>query len=578
MRISCRSPLKQHLLLICTIVLSILTPLQAAPLDRLDRGTVVLNRPEGGVYIGWRLLDRDSKDVAFDVLRSENQNGPWEKINKSPIRDSSNYIDTDVPKGAWYRVISDSPSDSIHSSAVQVPPADQVGCLTIPLRGDYVFSKLGMADLNGDGRFDFVIKQPYQVTDPGVWRKSIDTFKIEAYLHDGTFLWRHDLGWNIEQGVWYSPMIVCDLDHDGKAEVAFRGAPADRDYRDEAGHVLTGPEYCTVLDGMTGKEIDHVDWPARGDIADWGDNGGNRASRHLIGAACLDGKRLSLLAMRGTYTKMLIDAYNLVDGKLEKVWSWNGDDETPPVRGQGMHGFHAADIDEDGRDELLIGGAVVDETGKIRWNTHLGHPDACYVSDIDPTRPGMEIMYGIEPAREKNAICLADARTGEIIWGIDFPTTHVHGAGIYGDFVPANPGPEFYGGEKKAPDRWLYSVWDGKLLSQDNLGPLSQPTVYWDDSLTKVIAARDGRLHEYKGKTLTEFKGRVIGMGDILGDWREEIITSVPGELRIYSTTIPAQSRRVTFMEDRLYRMDVMMQSMGYFFPPQTSYYVGIKR
>ena len=56
----------------------------------------------------------------------------------------------------------------------------------------------------------------------------------------------------------------------------------------------------------------------------------------------------------------------------------------------------------------------------------------------------------------------------------------------------------------------------------------------------------------------------MVGFADILGDWREEIITTLPGELRIYRTTIPATDRRVTLMQDPLYRNDVCIQAMGY--------------
>ena len=83
-------------------------------------------------------------------------------------------------------------------------------------QSNYIFSKVGIADLDGDGKLDFVIKQPQQVTDPGVWKPSVESFKLEAYRHDGSLLWRRDLGVNIEQGVWWSPMIVADFDGDGK--------------------------------------------------------------------------------------------------------------------------------------------------------------------------------------------------------------------------------------------------------------------------------------------------------------------------------------------------------------------------
>jgi rhamnogalacturonan endolyase len=77
------------------------------------------------------------------------------------------------------------------------------------------------------------------------------------------------------------------------------------------------------------------------------------------------------------------------------------------------------------------------------------------------------------------------------------------------------------------------------------------------------------RIIKYKGPQIGEIQGRIVGLADIIGDWREEVITSVEGELRIYTTTIPATTRRVTLMQDRLYRNDTAFESMGYFFPPQ---------
>ena len=537
-----------------------------------DRGLVALSKSENEVYLGWRVSRFDPAEIGFDVFRSTD-GGAMVKLNAEPIRRSTDFTDKTVSltkSNCWELVLlhNDKHGDSV--GKVSLPAQSQPRpYVSIKVQGDYPFSKVGIADLDGDGKLDFAIKQPQQTSDPGVWQLSTNTFKVEAYRHDGKFLWRNDLGWNIEQGVWWSPMIVADFDDDGKSEVALKTAPAEPVYRNAAGRILEGPEYLSVWDGMTGKEIARADWPARGNIADWGDKVGNRASRHLIGLAKLDGKRTSLLALRGTYTTMLVDAYNLVNGKLEKVWSWNGDTETPKVRGQGMHGMHAADVDGDGREEIILGAAVIDDDGKTLWNLNMGHPDVCYVTDVIPSRPGLEITYGFETAQEKNGFCVVDAKTGKIIWGCDHMITHIHSQGLLADIDPTNPGMEFYGGEKFLPDRWLYSAQDGKLLSREDLGSLAPNPIYWDDSFVKPYLTRSGDIVKYKGGTLGMIEGRMIAIADILGDWREEIITSVPGELRIYSTTIPSTRKRPWLMEDPIYRNDVALVAMGYLYPPQ---------
>ncbi|MCS7338762.1 MAG: silent information regulator protein Sir2, partial [Verrucomicrobiae bacterium] len=483
-----------------------------------------------------------------------------------------NFVCRPPEKGLkYYYVRAVKPGTAWHSSSRPVRALKvkgEIACVTIRLRGDYPFNKVGLGDLDGNGQLDFVIKQPAQVTDPGVWRPSVDTWKVEAYLGDGTFLWRKDLGWNIEQGVWWSPMIVYDLDGDGRAEVALKTAPTDKDYRNPAGRVLTGPEYCSVLDGLTGRELARVDWIPRGNVEDWGDSTGNRASRHLMGVAYLDGRRPSLIIARGTYTRMVVRAYNFAGGRLDLVWEWDGEKETTPVRGQGAHGMHAADVDGDGRDELVLGAAVLDDDGKLLWNLGQGHPDICYVADIDPARPGLEIAYGFEPAHWSNGICVVEARTGRLIWGAVHPTRHVHSQGLLADIDPANPGLELYAGEKYLPERWLYCARTGKLLGQPDLGSLAPNPVFWTDGQIKAYV-NAGKLVTYSGQVLGPIEGRVVAVADCLGDWREELITSVPGELRIYTSTIPARTRRVCLLQDRLYRTDVAMGAMGYLYPPQ---------
>jgi hypothetical protein len=133
--------------------------------------------------------------------------------------------------------------------------------------------RVGIGDLDGDGAYDFVVKHPAGMIDPGKQVPSAHTYKIDAYDgRTGAFLWRVDLGWNINHGIWFSPMVVRDLDGDGKAEVCLRTAPfaGSREQALDGGKafVLDGPEYLAIYAGDTGKEIDKVDWIERGKVTD----------------------------------------------------------------------------------------------------------------------------------------------------------------------------------------------------------------------------------------------------------------------------------------------------------------------
>jgi rhamnogalacturonan endolyase len=439
--------------------------------------------------------------------------------------------------------------------------AREEGCLKIKLDGNYRAQKVGVADLDGDGAYEYLVKQhnfntdPYQ--KPGYWKKSEDTYKLEAYDHTGKFMWRYDMGWAIEEGIWYSPIVVYDIDGNGRAEIYTKAGEGDP--RDGDGRVTHGPEYLVKLDPQTGKVVQKLPWPSREGFDDY-----NYFCRNFLGVAYLDGVRPHLIVERGTYKIIKVQAY---DPSLNLKWSWEASGQYESYRGQGAHGLHAADIDSDGRDELIIGSAVLDDNGKPLWNTRLGHPDAFYVADIDPSRPGLEIFYGIEPGRRSNAVCLVEAATGKILWGNPERTQHVHGQGMVGDIDPTHPGMECYVGEQNGSNYWLYTA-SGERLSNKSLGELAPKAVFWADSPTKVLVKR-GKIEEYQGPQLGTIKGNIVAIADCVGDWREELITSIDGEIRIYTTTIPAKSRRICLMQDRQYRTAVAMQTMGYFYPPQ---------
>ena len=270
-------------------------------------------------------------------------------------------------------------------------------------------------------------------------------------------------------------------------------------------------------------------------------------------------------------------------------------------------------MDGDGRNEIILGSVALKSDGKVLWNLGFGHPDFMYMTNVITTRPGLEIAFGYEVAMNKNGLCLVDARTGEIIWGHSYKTTHIHDQGMFGDFIESVAGIEYYGAEQDGTGKWVYSAATGELITEENLGGLSPRAIWWGDTSTKAyIPGRStggappitlvgvapsgapiagatppaggagGRgggfggpsaIMKYGAGKIGEFEGRLISIADIMGDWREEIIVSLPGEIRIYTTTIPTARRRVTLLQDPFYRKDVALQTMGYLYPPQLSYH-----
>jgi rhamnogalacturonan endolyase len=553
--------------------------------EYLDRGLIAFYNDSDAesVYVGWRLLDTDPANISFHVYRN---NSTDDALLLTPIPiNSTNYIDStpkyDDPENISYylRPVIESVEGATSKSSkilnIQHPSSSYI---SIPLEGNYKFQKVAVADLNGDGAYDYIIKHPDVNVDPFSHRPSSGTYKIDAYLSNGTFLWRNDLGWDIEMGIWYSPYVAYDFNMDGKAEIAVK--TGEGDHRDRTGHVQSGPEYVSIWDGMTGEEITRAPWPKRTF------NPYNWLYRNQIGVAYLDGKNPYLLLERGTYTDLTLHAYNYSNGMLKKMWEWHSSNEggifgINSYFGQGAHTIHSADIDEDGCDEVILGSCVIDQNGRGLWSTGLSHCDQCYVGELDPTHPGLEISYGIEGElgigiipHPKNGICVVEAATGKILWGIDETTVHIHRQGLVADIDKSFPGMEIYCGEADYPKRWLHSA-NGTLIATEasfNIG-LNPKAVYWDSDFQRELLHQN-RIFNFGAQNdpYCLIEGEVVATADIFGDWREEIITSRDGKLRIYSTVTPAFNRSITLMRDPIYRSDVAHISMGYSQVPTTSY------
>jgi len=159
------------------------------------------------------------------------------------------------------------------------------------------------------------------------------------------------------------------------------------------------------------------------------------------------------------------------------------------------------------------------------------------------------------------------------------------GDGMVADIDPSIPGLECFAAEDAkggSSGRYLFSA-AGKPLGTREDVPGCRNWIFWDADLLRETIAGGGRrrgalsIVKYKGPALTSgIEGAIMMMADILGDWREELITVLPGELRLYTTTIPAKDRRVSLMQDPVYRTEVAHRSMGYEQSPVTGYYLGV--
>jgi rhamnogalacturonan endolyase len=603
--------------------------------ERLDRGVVALHTEPGKVYLSWRLLKTDPAGIAFNVYRATAGGAPA-KLNPAPLAKTTDFTDTTAPLdrvNAWTiravvngREIEAQPAAFATATLPANAPAQNYRALK--LKPDVTsISMVGAGDLDGDGVYDFVVKHPGGGKDPGRITVSRDTYKFDGYNgRTGEFMWRIDLGWNVDMGIWWTPMVVRDLDGDNKAEVCLRTKPYAATLAEalpgaRAGNALEGPEWLSVYSGETGKLIDQVDWIELQSVQHWGDNTGNRASRHLMGVAYLDGKTPALLAVRGTYGVMKIDAWMLENKKLKKIWRWTNERAPFLFHGQGAHGLQVGDIDGDGFDEILNGAIAIDHDGRTMWSTGLGHGDRMYLTDIDPARPGLEVAYICEDAQPQLGVNVRDARNGDLLWGAREP--HLDNAidqVAVGDIDSKYPGMEvwinkglkqlFYTAKGQpipgpVPSTSELVWWDADLLreqvggmgggggrgrggdaaTKSGASPASATAAATTAPTPQAGRGNFGNFTRSIGKwkdgalqpLTTGLQGAVHQVADLLGDWREELVTFTNGELRIYSTTIPAADRRVCLMQDPIYRHSVSFRTMGYTHVPQVSYYLGEK-
>ncbi|MDM4765264.1 hypothetical protein [Pelomonas sp. SE-A7] len=582
---------------------------QAAPpakqMERLDRGLVAVPAAQG-VFLSWRLLGTEPAGLRFNVYRGER------RLNEQP-QTLTNFLDAQGKADSRYTVRAVLDGKELPAEAAVAPWAQPF--LSVPIQKpadgvspdgvaySYQANDGSAADLDGDGRYELIVKwQPTNAKDNSQRGHTGHTY-LDAYKLDGTRLWRIDLGPNIRAGAHYTTYLAYDFDGDGRAEVMMKTADgtvdgrgrvigdAKADYRNEAGYVLAGPEFLTVFDGLSGAALASTAYvPARGEVKDWGDAYGNRVDRFLGGVAFLDGQRPSAVFSRGYYTRAVIAAWDWRDGKLTQRWVFDSNDAAAAggaaVAGQGAHWFSVADVDGDGRQDIIYGAATIGSDGRMLYSTGLCHGDALHVGQLDPARPGQQVFMVHESPRcyGDHGLEMHDAATGKVLWSMSGQGKDV-GRGVCFDIDPKYPGAECWGSvgglmtaggqliSEQHPNRMNFAVWwDGDLLRESLDGTAIDK---WNPAAFRFENVLNGKAFDAASNNGT--KANPVLSADLFGDWREEVVwrNADSTALLIFSTALPTGHRLATLMHDPQYRMQVASQNAGYNQPPHTSFYLG---
>ena len=567
--------------------------------ERLGRGVIAIRENPSTVAVSWRYLSSDPMNESFDIYR----NG--EKINNHPLKDATFFQDAYTgTESVLYTVKA---REGKTESSYQLPANAPSGYLNIPLNRpedgttplgqNYIYTPndASIGDVDGDGEYEIILKwDPSNAHD-----NSHDGYTgevcVDCYKLNGQQLWRINLGKNVRAGAHYTQFMVYDLDGDGHAEVVMKTADGtvdgvgkvigdvNADYRSEQGRILTGPEYLTVFNGLTGEAMQTIDYvPERGNLMGWGDSRGNRSDRFLACVAYLDGIHPSVVMCRGYYTRTVLAAFDWDGKELKQRWVFDSNNPgCEDYAGQGNHNLRVGDVDGDGCDEIIYGSCAIDHNGKGLYTTKMGHGDAIHLTHFDPSRKGMQVWDCHENKRDGSTY--RDAATGEILFQIK-DSTDV-GRCMAADIDPTQPGVEMW----SVASGGIRNV-KGEVVKDRVRGLSCNMAVWWDGDLLRELLDRN-RISKYnweKGicERIAIFEGTLSNngtkanpclQGDIVGDWREEVLmrTADNTALRLYVSTIPTDYRFHTFLEDPIYRISIATQNVAYNQPTQPGFYFG---
>ena len=605
--------MKKAFFLSFLLLASCLTAFGQRKMDRLDRGLIAI-QTTNGVYCSWRILGEEYYDVKYNLYRDGT------KIASD--LDVSNYTDASGSAGSLYTVKAVVRGTEQTASKEEEATVWNQNYLEITpdhgsLTSTYIPNDACMADVDGDGELEILMK-----FDNASWANTSyqkagyngEYFIMEVFKLNGKKLWWVDFGPNMADFQNNEQNIVAyDWDQDGKAEALMRASDgtvihmADgttQTIGDGSKNYLAptssgqwfaheGNEFLVYMNGETGKPYQVMEYPLKRLEAGetnlktaWGDDYGHRSTKHFFGAPYLDGRKPSIFLARGIYTrhKMIALDVDPATHQLSVRWRWNCNDSSSPWYGNGYHNYAIADVDWDGRDEICFGSMVIDDNGKGLSTTGYGHGDAQHHGDFNPYVHGQEIFACIEdsPVWGNN---YRDGTTSKVYY--KFTYVDDEGRCIAGNFSNDYPGAMAF----SSHDTPISCVTADHISGMEKGGIPDNFRIYWDGDLCdeglNYINGKNtaGGIYKYGMgliETLTgsmtnnDTKGTPCYQGDILGDWREEVIMRTnENKIRIFTTTIPTEWRNYTLWHDQQYRNAMVWQMCGYNQPPHTSYFLG---
>ena len=599
--------------------------------DKIDRGIVAV--PNGsGNFVSWRMFGEEYYDTKYNLYRGDTKiasNLTVTNFNDASGNSSSVYSVEPVVKGVAQARSSAVKAWSNAYLDVKLKPVVNRAGTTIgnsttdggSTTSGYTINDVSLADVTGDGVAEFIVKRNNSQGNLREASNNTDFNLYECYKTDGTRLWWIDLGPNLMAGPdeqW--DMIGYDWDQDGKAEMIMRGSDnmiihtaTGKNINigsmtvgmsvDRPEYMGIGNEYLLYINGETGEPygwdgsdnwtpmaypLPQFETGEAKNASVWGDLG-HRMMKHYFGAPYLDGRNPSIFLGRGAYTRHKFCALdvNPTTHELTQRWRWNCYDSNSPWYGNGFHNFQIADVDMDGRDEIMFGSMCIDDTGFGLSTTGLGHGDAQHCGDLDPYRWGLE-QFTCQEGSQGNSYW--NPTTGQIYY-------RKSDGGDDGRALAGNFSNDYPGGEGRSVSSGVIGLSSDKIINTNGdvmSGSYANLNmrIYWDgDLLDEILNSTGGEgrpaaIFKWGGSRIWQSDGAVhnnsskcnpSAQGDIIGDWREEVVlrTSDNSALRIFTTTTPTTYGIYSLWHDHQYRNAMAWQCVGYNQPPHTSFFLG---